>query len=330
MCPCLVPCVAHEPASRDRICWQPCADDHRVDVKHRSRNRAAAEAAAASLLAQFPPPPGSTPSATEPASYDSLLAKPPLPLPQTPNLVDDSAWLIVSEAPSAALLFIRRHLPAGALVLSDWSPQGSNIPASERAVFTLPTSGGGLVSRRLAVIAVQLPGGTTGLRVDAEVVWETPRPASEVIPSRAQVLKIEDVLLPSRLVTRTPNTHTRIEKRSSTARSHGTTLVRLVVTSPLKIQAISSLLNSLPVLQPSTGIHLCRPPTRPETLVRLTFYAHHGSRPLAVATAYPDGSCGGPGGITLTLHGEPQPGLEGAYMVLEGINRILGTTLTSS
>ncbi len=295
-----------------------------------AENHAAAEAAAASLLAQFPPPPGATPSATEPANDDSLLAKPPLPLPQTPNLVDDSAWLIVSEAPSAALLFIRSHLPAGAQPLVEWPLVGPNFPANERAVFTLPMSGGGLVSRRLAVVAVQLPGGTTGLRVDSEVVWETPRPASEVIPSGARVLKIEDVLLPSRLVTRTPNEHILIEKRSSTTGSHGTTLARLVVTSPSKIQAISSLLNSLPVLQPSAGIHLCRPPARPETLIRLAFYAHHESRPLAVATAHPDGSCGGPGGITLTLHGQPQPGLEGAYMVLEGINRILGTTLKSS
>jgi len=109
-----------------------------------AENRAAAEAAAASLLTQFPLPPGSTPSATEPGNDDSLLAKPPLPRPQTPNLVDDSAWSIVSETPSAALVYIRGHLPAGTLVLTAWSPGGSNIPANETAVFILPTSGGGL------------------------------------------------------------------------------------------------------------------------------------------------------------------------------------------
>ena len=187
-----------------------------------------------------------------------------------------------------------------------------------------------MVSRRLAVIAVQLPGGTTGLRLDAEVVWETPRAASEVVPSGAHVLKIEDVLLPSRLVTRAYHAHTLFEKRSPKAKSDGTILVRLLVRSPSQIRAISSLLNALPVLQPSTGIHLCKPPTRPETLVRLAFYAHRGSRSLAVATAYPNASCGGPGAITLELHGQQQPDLEGARNVIEGTNRILGTNLKTS
>jgi len=294
-----------------------------------AENRAAAEAAAASLLAMFPLPPGSTPSAAEPADDDSLLAKPPLPRPQTPNLVDDSAWLIVSEAPSAVVLYIRSHVPAGAFSLGTGYPPGSNVPAAVSTVFTLPTSGGGLVSRRLAVVAVQLPGGTTGLRVDAEVVWETPRPASEVIPSGAQVLKIEDVSLPSRLVTRAPSGRSLMLRRSSTAGRRGTTLVRLLVKSSSEIQAVSSLINSLPAYQPSTGIHLCKPPTHPETRLRLTFYTHYRSRPLAVATAYLGGSCGGPGAVALTLRGEPQPTLAGARTVLEGVNRILGTTLKS-
>lgn len=139
------------------------------------------------LLSEPPLPLGSSESSTEPAEDDSLLAHPGIGPPATPNAVDEHAWWLVPVAPAEALAYICAHLPAGTTRPESVGrgPSEPNVPDNEIAAFTPPGSPGTLVIK-----AIQLPNGSTALRADAQVVWITPRPASETIPSGAHLLRI--------------------------------------------------------------------------------------------------------------------------------------------
>ncbi len=246
-------------------------------------NEPAAQADAASLLSALPLPPGATHSALEPAGDDSVLAHPGEGPPVTPNVVDDSAWWLVPGAPATVLAYIAAHRPAGTtLALKGFGSTGTNGASFESEGIEWPPIRNILTMRWLVLEAVQLPGGSTGLRADAQVVWLTPRPVSEQIPPGSSRLRVSvrdtiPVNRPRRRV--------------------------LTVTSPRALRRIVALLNALPAAQP--GVKSC--PADFGVIVRLALYARRGARPLAVALVDPSGC----GGVELTIGGRRQPSLEG-------------------
>jgi hypothetical protein len=267
----------------------------------------AAQADDASLLAELPLPPGSSESATEPAEDDSLLAHPAIGPPASPNAVDEHTWWLVPVAPAEALSYICAHLPAGTTrpETIGWSPGEPNVPDNEIAVFTPPGSPSTLVIK-----AVQLPNGSTALRADAQVVWTTPRSASETIPSGAHLLRIA------------------VHDRSRSSRnpqnpSQLALLERLPrqITSPRQIEGIVALLNELRVVQP--GRRVCPLLEHGDSSVELTFYvyASPGAVPLAVADIE-SGTCHG--GVSLMIGGVSQPRLVGGWSLVEQIGEALG------
>jgi hypothetical protein len=261
-------------------------------------NESAAQSDAPSLLAELALPAGASQSSVEPAGDDSLLAHPGVGPPATPNVVDDRAWWIVPGTPAEVLAYIRAHLPAGTTpAVTDGGLSGPNVPGNESEAFAWPPIAGVLATRWLVVEVVQLPSGSTGLRADAQVVWVTPRPASETIPPGSHLLRI--------------SVHGSL--RGERPKQHP-----FSVTSAKKIDAIVALLNALPASQP--GTRSC--PADFGIRVRLAFYSRRGIEPLAVATIDPQGC----GGVALTIGGAAQPGLESGG-ALGQVEHVLGVKL---
>jgi hypothetical protein len=263
-----------------------------------AENEAAAQSDAASLLTELALPAGASLSSVEPAGDDSLLAHPGVGPPATPNVVDDHAWWIVPGTPAEVLAYIRAHLPAGTTpAVTDGGLSGPNVPDNESEAFAWPPIAGVLATRWLVVEVVRLPNGSTGLRADAQVVWVTPRPASETIPPGSHLLRIS---VHGSLTGERPKQHP------------------FSVTSAKKIDAIVALLNALPASQP--GTRSC--PADFGIRVRLAFYRRRGIEPLAVAAIDPQGC----GGVALTIGGAAQPGLESGRS-LGQVEHVLGVKL---
>ena len=267
-----------------------------------AENESAAQSDAGSLLSELPLPSDATQSAIEPAEDDSLLAHPGVGPPATPNVVDDHSWWLVPGAPTEVLAYIREHLPAGATrTLTSGGLKGPNVPYNEAEVFAWPPIADVLATRWLVVQVVQLPDGSTGLRVDAQVVWVTPRPASETIPPGSRILRI--------------SVHGSLKGEQPRQRP-------LLITSAKKIDEVVALLNALPVAQP--GVRKC--PADFGIRVRLAFYTHHGTVPLTFAEIDPEGC----GGVGLTIRGTQQPGLEGGSELIEQIDHVLGVKIATT
>jgi hypothetical protein len=265
------------------------------------KSESAAQADAASLLAELPLPPGSSESATEPAEDDSLLAGPGYGPPATPNAVDVHDWWLVPVSPAETLVYVCTHLPSGAISTAIIGG-GVGGPENETGVFAVPGSPGTLV-----VKAVRLPNGSTALRADAQVVWITPRSPSETIPSGSHLLRISAHSESRRAIADEPESQklSMLERLPWTVRSVG------------QIEAVVGLLNALRVVQP--GLRLC-PLSLLHTNVQLSFYATPAAPPLAVADIEP----GGCGGVSLTIAGAPQPSLQGGWSLISEIGKALG------
>ncbi len=268
-------------------------------------SKAAAQADAGSLLGELPLPAGSSESATEPAEDGSLLARPGEGPPATPNAVDDHGWWLVPGGPAEALDYVCTHLPPGTVstTISDGGVSGPDTPENTIGVFALPGTPGTLV-----VWAVRLPDGSTGLRADAQVVWRTPRAASETLPSGAHLLRI---------TVRDRSRNAGVDSRQ--AESEALRLLERLpakVTSAARIEAVVALLNRLGVAQP--GLRHC-PVELDETSVKLSFQASPDAVPSAVVDIQP----GGCGGVGLTLGGIAEPPLEGGGELVSEIGRAL-------
>lgn len=261
-------------------------------------SESAAQLDAASLLAELSLPPGSSESSSEPAEDDSLLAGPAL-RPVTPNLVDEHTWWLVPAGPAEALTYVCAHLPAGT-ALDDFGGglEGPDVPENENAGFTVPGNPG-----TLAVHVVRLPNGSTALRADAQVVWISPRPASDVLPAGAHLLRI---------AVHSPSGH----HLGSFAPEPLLERLPSKVTSAARIQEIVALLNGLRVAQP--GVRSC--PLDRGGDVLLSFYASANAAPLALA----DINLGGCGGVSVMVGGLRQLQLEGGSEMIGPIAKILG------
>ena len=108
-------------------------------------------------------------------------------------VIDRHAWWVVPGQELAVLAFVNAHLPAGSHLESSGWGSTREIRTSSFLLLTWPAIKSVLYRRALTVQFVALPNGSTGVRADAEDVWEMPRPASARIPSSARVLNVSVV-----------------------------------------------------------------------------------------------------------------------------------------
>jgi hypothetical protein len=271
----------------------------------------AARADAAALLGEVSLPAGATELSSEPAGDEGLLAHAGAGGPATPNVVEAHAWWTVPGSRAEVMAYIRGHAPSGSALVSSGSGGGRGSMTFESVTFAWPAVAGVLSTRWLVLTAARLPHGSTGLRADTQVVWVTPRPESERIPTGARRLSVS----------------------ATSALMGDHSLQRpFSVASAQRIERIVALLNSLPAAQP--GTRAC--PDDPGIRLVLVFYQPDAASPSAVATIDPYGC----GGVQLTIGGRPQaplgsealPGTSTtrAPSLIVRIDRVLGVRLRIS
>ena len=257
-------------------------------------NRVAAETDARDLLARLVLPAGSSYSATQPQGSSPHLSQ-PSQVPGTPKLFDRPAWWSVPGSPATVLESVKENPPAGSRLSSESSLVQRGVGELSHSIeFSWLPVAGVLSSRVLLLTAVAEPGGTTGLRADAQVVWVVPRPASERIPAGARVLEVG-----YSKGGKPPREFTVLNRRA--------------------VRRIATLIDGLPIVQP-TYPHSCPAMQANPRTMTLTFRAAPTGRPLAEATQVePPGSCGG---MSLEIYGKQRPELTGAETVLRAVSEL--------
>jgi hypothetical protein len=160
-----------------------------------------AVADAARIIASFPVPPGSVPSARPPLP---LLDAPAMGPQATPDVVTASRWWTASGQPQSVLAWVAAHVPAGftlgghgsagtspGLRFKTGQPQPEvQHPYSWFDEFDLPVVPNVLTQRSLLVEVVRDGTSRTAIRVDAQVVWLPAKPAAGRMPSGATVVTV--------------------------------------------------------------------------------------------------------------------------------------------
>lgn len=192
----------------------------------------------------------------------------PLSTPDSPNLVDDVAYYVLSGSPRSTLRFVAEHPPRGSVPDGSGSATLANSsgPYAWMASFSFPARVGILASRSLLVASVADGALRTAVRVDAQVTWLPPKPSRERIPKGVRVLTIATGYGPT-------------EQPDGTITAGPTTPVRaeLVTGSRSVIAAVAAEIDRLVVEGP--GVIVC--PADSGISVWLGFSAREGSRPLA-------------------------------------------------
>jgi hypothetical protein len=250
------------------------------------------EAEATRLLGLLELPPGSSFSATQPVGTSPHLSQPAVVL-LSPAFVDTPSWWLAPGVPDSALAWLKEHPPAGSRLSMEASDIERGEVKSQSVSFGLPPVPGVFESRSLLVTAVSEPGGTTGLRADAQVVWTVPRPGAERVPLRARVLEVR--------------------YSGGGARPGG-----FVVSDPRQVRRIVALVNRLPIVQPSGPTYgSCPLETASPRTATLTFRRARAGRALAVASqTQPPGDCAA---MDLTINGKRQTPLVGGAAVLRAL-----------
>ncbi len=147
-------------------------------VPHTARERAVADAAA--ILKAFVVPPGAQRLQKAP----DVLKAPSTILVAT-TLVDDVSFWRAPGQPRAVLAWEQARLPRR------FTPGDADFgPPSWDRMFSLAPIPGVLNARELVVEVGGAGNGLTAIRVDAQVSWQPPRPASDRVPAAARVVTI--------------------------------------------------------------------------------------------------------------------------------------------
>jgi hypothetical protein len=264
-----------------------------------AESQAAARAAAASVLAAFVPPPGAIALPGEPVGDEGKLGRRyEFGYELGPaNVLEQTAWWRVPGTPQQARQYVLAHQPSGVVGVG-FPPLGAD---KFRVAFDLPGTPRLTGGMKLVVQGTQLPGGVTGLRVDAQGVWLTPRPASEVIPLGNTLLLL-----------------TTADSRSP---EYAPRQRLIAVTDRRRIERVATLLNNLPVVQPYRGVMSC--PHGFGVELRLGFHRRHAVQPTAAATWVLD-PCGS---VQMVIGGRDEPALQPEGDLEEAISRTIGRKL---
>jgi hypothetical protein len=248
----------------------PVTAASRTAASPTARERAVAEAAA--IVRAFVVPPGGQ---RLPETPDVL--KVPLPTLVSTALVDVVAFWRAPGRPQAVLAWEQAHLPRR------FMPGDADFgPPSWDRTFSLSPVPGVLNARDLVVEVAAAGNGQTGIRVDAQVSWQPPRPAAERVPSAARVVTI----------TQLPGLDPQASRPPAPVTITGLGVVR----------RLAALVDSLQLstIGPAAS---CPPPLGGG--IQLRFLARAGGPPLALAQG--PGACGT---VQFSDGGEPQPALQ--------------------
>jgi hypothetical protein len=254
-------------------------------------NERAARSDAAMLLSRVRLPSGVQRSDGEPAGDGGHLGQPadtvhsPLPggVSVSDTEVDDYAFWTTDASPQSVIAYVTKYAPAHTTPVF-----GGEMWATVELLQWPPVTNV-LGVRQLAVSAMQLADGKTGIRVDAQVTWIKPRPATERIPGGATKLLVS---LPPKAAADWRN-----------AQGFGRFVL---ITSPARIRRATALLNALPLAGDVAGQWPIAPPLGWCTpMLQLTFTRGHHTPPVAVATIIQYGCSG----VQLTINGHAQPAL---------------------
>jgi hypothetical protein len=233
------------------------------------RQRAQKDAAA--ILASFAVPPGGRRLAAPPSLPGGVLKTPASFLGANWEVHLTAFWE-APGSPQAVLAWEQAHLPRR------FTPgdAGFGPPAWDRGFELAPE--GVLVSRELDVEVASAGGGQTGIRVDAWVAWQPPRPASSLIPPTARAVTIAELYTGSPAAKRLP--------------------APVTITGPGAVRKLAALIDGLP-LSTTPADTPCPFSLRP--FLSLTFRARPGGPALAVAQT--GQQCYG---VALTVRGKQQ------------------------
>jgi hypothetical protein len=248
----------------------PVTAASRTAVSPTPRQRAVA--AAAAILTAFVVPPGA-----ERLQQAPDVLKAPISTLVSTTLVDDVSFWRAPGQPQAVLAWEQAHLPRR------FTPEDADFgPPSWDRTFSLSPIPGVLNARDLVVEVTGVGNGQTAIRVDAQVSWQPPRPASERVPSVTRVVTITQ--LPSL------DPHARRPPAPVT------------ITDLAVVRRLAALVDSL---QLSTIGPAASCPAPFGGGIRLTFLARAGGPPLAVAQG--PAACGT---VQLSAGGKQQPALQ--------------------
>jgi hypothetical protein len=262
-----------------------------------STPQAAARADAASLLASFVPPPGTTRLPQEPDPLPNPLMNPGVGMPASPDLVLLTAWWSGPGTPQQTLAWIDAHRPGGT-VMGATSLGNATAPTGALSYDRPSTT---QLSRRSLEITFDRIGARTVLRTDAVVMWLPSRPAGATIPTT--VTRIALVATPG----------------GQFGRTRRTVVPLPAVTDKLIVAKIVTLLNGLPM----TGDAATSCGNEIGAMLRMSFYVGTATTPVAVA----DAEQGGCGGVDLTMHAGPQNvSLDGRTGTVPKVMSLTGAT----
>jgi len=201
--------------------------------------------------------------------------KAPFIAPETPNLIDDSAFWSVPGHPTEVLAWLKVHPPRSSKLKIESSSSDRGVTTSWSLGFQFPSIVDVADQRTLLVTAVATAANETTLRVDAQSVWIEPRHSWERIPVASQFVEL------------------------SVGRA-GAPRRELSIVDAEAVRRIAAAINDLPVVQP--GVTSCPAGSPRPALVRLVFRAARGAPALAeVEQQMPAGTCDP---LRLDVHGE--------------------------
>jgi hypothetical protein len=285
---------------------------------HKATARQRATADAAQHLAAFRAPAGAVKANGMPSGAPADLGQ----AAQTAadqNLVVATGWWTLAGAPESVRSWVSAHPPQGLTADGASSSITSGRTTAWTTDFAAPSVPGVLSERALRVTVAPLGTGRTVIRADAQDVWLPAKPASETIPS-ASVLTVQAVYgLHS---VRGPIATPAIQAPGRNAppgmaggRESANPLVT-TVTTPQTITRIAGMVDALQVTGP--GARPC--PMDTGSGIRLTFRSSVDGPVVAQVTANATGC----GGVSVTVHGKPQPGLDGGPGLIQQIKSVLG------
>jgi hypothetical protein len=267
-------------------------------------NQTAAVTAAEQMLGQIVLPAGATQVQGEPAGDGYLLAH-SFDLPIFAAEVDRHEFWTTSASPKAVIASVEANLPPGAKSSGEgYNGQLTTIFVS----YSLPTvNAPALGPRTLAVNAVELSNGSTGVRADAEVRYTAPRLPAQRIPPQARVLDV------------------------TMANYQSPPLLSRTVTNPAQVRRIAAVVDGLPFVASLRGVAFSCPALMLAPTDTFAFRATAGGPALARVTAPAnEPTTAGPCFITtLQIRGHSGPGLLEGGKLLRRAGAILGLRLTT-